>query len=195
MLLRRQLGWGGRERADPNTQTEPLAEPLLCVRTINWPTPAVLMEGEPSVENTARPHFINQARSSPSHTKLTCRCSGHIQALEINHSGREQGSRQHHPCALLTQVEMCACEGGREGGEGRLLSCTSRPTCTFTHLQREAVVCDVINDRFSSRSFNLLGLSACGAATNPRLIGAFFVIVLRYPLALHFAQLPTCLSC
>lgn len=114
MLLRRQLGWGGRERADPNTQTKPLAEPLLCVRTINWPTRAVLMEGEPSVENTARPHFINQARSSPSHTKLTCRCSGHIQALEINHSGREQGSRQHHPCALLTQVEMCACEGGRE---------------------------------------------------------------------------------
>lgn len=71
----------------------------------------------------------------------------------------------------------------------------SRPTCTFAHLQREAVVCDVINDRFSSRSFNLLGLSACGAARNPRLIGAFFVIVLRYPLALHFAQLPTCLSC
>lgn len=118
MLLRRQLGWGGRERADPNTQTEPLAEPLLCVRTINWPTPAVLMEGEPSVENTARPHFINQARSSPSHTKLTCRCSGHIQALEINHSGREQGSRQHHPCALLTQVEMCACEGGERGRGG-----------------------------------------------------------------------------
>lgn len=102
------------------------------------------MEGEPSVENTARPHFINQAFPSPSHTKLTCRCSGHIQALEINHSGREQGSRQRrHPSALLTQVETCACGGESEAG--RLLSSTARP-------QTEAVVCDVTNDRFLSCS-------------------------------------------
>lgn len=129
MLLQRKLGLAERGSPDQNTQTKPWAEPLLCVRTINWPTGAALMEGEPSVENTARSHFINQARSSPSHTKLTCRCCGHIQALEINHSGREQGSRQRHPSALLAQVETCACEGESEAG--RLLSCTARPTCTF----------------------------------------------------------------
>lgn len=111
------------------------------------------MEGEPSVQNTPRSHFINQACSSPSHTKLTCRCSGHIQAREINHSGREQGSRQRHPSALLTRLEMCACEGGservRQGGCSRA---QPRPTCTSARLQREAAVCDVINDLFSSYS-------------------------------------------
>lgn len=82
------------------------------------------------------------------------------------------------------------CVRGREGGReaGRLLSCAARPTCTFARLQKEAVVCDVINDRFFILLLNLLRSSACcevAATRNHRLIGGFLQWCFN-PLALSF---------
>lgn len=147
--------------AYPNTQAKSLPEPVLCVRAINWPLRAPLMEvgGGAERREHGSPPLYQSDHSSPTHTKLTCRCSGHIQALKINHSGRELGTCRlhwmHHPSLCSPSWKyVCA---------RVTVLMHSHPNNLHIHpITEKATFCDVITGQFSLHSFfNLFG-SAVG---------------------------------